>query len=466
MKLNLKNYKSLTDTTFDFSKVNILIGENSSGKSSLLKFLLLLKQSMMGFKNKSSLNIALKGEYFDFGLFKDIISFNDTNKSLTFEFTFDNYHDFYVDFVSNYLESLINNHPQETIDFFNFSINEKVKIKFEIDSNLKNHSGTTITIYSENFGEITLKSHVKDNVVFKNDVCNLLLNNKKGIIEYQSIEFEREAFFKYLKAESLQDIIKQQNNYNNEKDVLKDFFPLSFLLITQNYLENLLDRIEYLNPIHSIPKRYYILEEANLKNISADLDYIVNALSDGELFNDDTKKMLIKTLNEALNFLGIADEIKFENAENIPIVELKAKIKDFWSNITDVGYGLSLQLPILFKTIIAGIITQKKIIFIEQPEVHLHPQLQAKFIETIIKYGGNSIFYIETHSEHIIRKLQSLVKNQKYDLTKEDVSIYYFKREKDGSIISEHRILENGKLSKNFPSGFFDTSYNLAKELL
>lgn len=176
--------------------------------------------------------------------------------------------------------------------------------------------------------------------------------------------------------------------------------------------------------------------------------------------------MLIERLNEALNFLGIADEIKFESAENMPVIELRAKIKDFWSNITDVGYGLSLQLPILFRTIIAGIVSEKKILIIEQPEVHLHPQLQAKFIETIIKFGGNSIFFIETHSEHIVRKLQSIIKNEKYGLKPSDVTIYYFKREKDGSKISEHKILENGKLSMNFPQGFFDTSYSLAKELL
>lgn len=58
------------------------------------------------------------------------------------------------------------------------------------------------------------------------------------------------------------------------------------------------------------------------------------------------------------------------------------------------------------------------------------------------------------------------MKQKKYGITKDDVSIYYFKREQKGSSISKHLIEENGKLSKNFPSGFFDTSYLLAKELL
>lgn len=467
MYLRLKNYKSLTNHEFDFSRINILIGENSAGKSSLLKFFLLLKQSMMGFKNRSSLNIALKGEYFDFGTFKDLVSFNSSNEKIVFEFEFSNYHDFYVDFMTNYLKSVINNYPQVSEDFLNLTLNNKVKIKFEIDQNIKNHTGTVITIYSKYIGEIVLTSHVKDNVVFKHDVCNMLFTStNNNIVEYESVEFEREAFFKYLKAESIQDAIKEQNGSSNEEDVLKTFFPLSYLLISQNFLENILEQIEYINPIHSNPKRYFMLEEIGNKNTNVDLDYIVNILNDEEVYSENTRKVLVKTLNEAIRFLGIADEIKFDSAENIPVVELKAKISDFWSNITDVGYGLSLQLPILFRTIIAGIIPDKKIIFIEQPEVHLHPKLQAKFIETILKYGGDSVFYIETHSEHIVRKLQSLVKNDKYELSQNDISIYYFKREKGGSVVSNHKILDNGKLSSNFPSGFFDTSYLLAKELL
>lgn len=466
MNLKLNNYKSLTDQSFDFSNINILIGENSSGKSSLLKFLLLLKQSLMGYKNRSSFNLALKGEFFDFGNFKDIISFNQTSDKLIFEFEFKDYHEFYVDFLNNFLESVIKNHPQTSLDFINLSIGYPVKIKIEIDSNIKNHSGSIITIYNKYLGQITLKSFTKDSNTFKSDYCQIEYENFKKSIVYPLVEFERDSFLKYVKAESLQEAIKEQNNLEDKKDIIEEFLPLSFLLIAQNYLETFLGNIEYVNPIYSHPQRFYMLEDIGEDTSNADLDMLVNILNDEERYSDGVRNLLVSKLNEALNFLGIADEIKFDIAPNMPVVELKVKIKEFWSNITDVGYGLSLQLPVIFQTIISSFNNEKNILFIEQPEVHLHPQLQARFIETIIKFGGNNIFYIETHSEHIIRKLQSLVKSKSYDLKASDVSIHYFKREKQGSIISKHDILENGKLSKNFPSGFFDTSYLLAKELL
>ncbi|CAL2093299.1 conserved protein of unknown function [Tenacibaculum sp. 190524A02b] len=466
MKLRVENYKSIISDSFDFSQINILIGENSAGKSSIIKLFLLLKQGMMGYKNRTSFNLALKGEYFDFGNFKDLISFNKVDEKIVFEFEFDNYHEFYVEFINDFFENYIIQYDQEVKDFINFTIDNVVKLKFEFDSNIKHHSGVVTTIYNEYIGEITLESFVNENVTFKTDSCNLLFNEKGKVTEYSSIEFEKESFYKYLKSDSLLEVIKKQESNLNDKEIFIKFLPISFLLISQNYLEVILDRITYINPIHSSPKRYFIIDDPNTIRDDS-LESMVNLLNDEEIITPETKVQLLKRLNDAINFLGIANEIKLEEASNnIPVVEVKAKIRNFWSNIMDVGYGLSLQLPIIFKIIMNGIIGRGNLIIIEQPEVHLHPQLQAKFIETIIKYGGECRFIIETHSEHIIRKLQLLVKNKEYGLTHKDVSIHYFKRKEEGSQISNHKILEDGRLSKNLPSGFFDSSYLLAKELL
>ena len=60
----------------------------------------------------------------------------------------------------------------------------------------------------------------------------------------------------------------------------------------------------------------------------------------------------------------------------------------------------------------------------------------------------------------------SLVKDKKFKLKPEDITIHYFKREPTKFEVSEHKILENGKLSPSFPQGFFDASYSLVKQLL
>ena len=81
--LHLKNYKSFEDQAFDFSKINILIGTNSSGKSALLKFFLMLKQNgNLNFSNK----LLLNGSEVSLGRFEDIITDNKIDKSIEFEF--------------------------------------------------------------------------------------------------------------------------------------------------------------------------------------------------------------------------------------------------------------------------------------------------------------------------------------------------------------------------------------------
>ena len=237
-------------------------------------------------------------------------------------------------------------------------------------------------------------------------------------------------------------------------------------MIFQNFVSEEIDRIRFVNPIGTNPKRFYFQEDKKASYKLIDIEKFINVIGDPTLTEREYKER-IAILNKTIKEFGIAEEIDVIKDKLLPVLALNVKTKGFWSNITDVGYGVSLQIPILFQAIMSEKYTRKgQTILIEQPEVHLHPTLQAKFIETIIKFGGNSIFFIETHSEHIVRKLQSIIKNEKYGLKPSDVTIYYFKREKDGSKISEHKILENGKLSMNFPQGFFDTSYSLAKELL
>lgn len=120
----------------------------------------------------------------------------------------------------------------------------------------------------------------------------------------------------------------------------------------------------------------------------------------------------------------------------------------------------------MFQALLSEETEEGETLLIEQPEVHLHPSLQAKFIETILGIGNKNKYFIETHSEHIIRKIQVLVKNKTFGLQPDDVSIYYFKRVEDRFEISNHKIDMDGKLSPIFPSGFFDSSYTLIKELL
>lgn len=159
-------------------------------------------------------------------------------------------------------------------------------------------------------------------------------------------------------------------------------------------------------------------------------------------------------------FLSLQDEsLKRETEYTIDFIyeeiNLKYDSTELIKKFTTFNYKMDLVLN--FNTL-----------FIEQPELHLHPKLQSQlaelFADTINKAKIEDSIFIETHSEHLIRKIQVLIANREIDRNK--IGVYYFDNT-DGSIkVKKMEIEDNGFFKEPWPNGFFDDSYNLSKELL
>lgn len=107
-------------------------------------------------------------------------------------------------------------------------------------------------------------------------------------------------------------------------------------------------------------------------------------------------------------------------------------------------------------------------LLIEQPELHLHPKLQSQlaglFADTVKNANNQNTLIIETHSEHLIRKIQ--VSIAKGELDREKVGVWYFDNNDGATKIKEMIIEPNGFFKEPWPNGFFDDSANLSWELL
>lgn len=128
----------------------------------------------------------------------------------------------------------------------------------------------------------------------------------------------------------------------------------------------------------------------------------------------------------------------------------------------DIGIGVSQVLPVL----VTAYASHDSLLAMEQPELHLHPALQAElgdvFIESAVK--SRNTFVLETHSEHLILRIMRRIRETTQGtlpqgvtpVRAEDVAVLYVEPMPEGSIVREMPLNENGELVKAWPGGFFE----------
>ena len=125
----------------------------------------------------------------------------------------------------------------------------------------------------------------------------------------------------------------------------------------------------------------------------------------------------------------------------------------------DVGFGISQVLPIITELSART----NSVIMVEQPEIHLHPAMQAELADLLIESAnpsgrGNQVI-AETHSETLIMRIQRRIKEQL--ITPADVLLLYVDQAEGGNAsIRELRIDESGEFIDHWPGGFFDEQFN------
>ncbi|HRT29423.1 MAG TPA: DUF3696 domain-containing protein [Kiritimatiellia bacterium] len=122
-------------------------------------------------------------------------------------------------------------------------------------------------------------------------------------------------------------------------------------------------------------------------------------------------------------------------------------------NIADVGFGVSQSLPVLVALLAAR---PGQLVYLEQPEIHLHPLAQRRLagvLQTAVKRGVVTV--VETHSAIFLRELQTLIAIG--NLNKEDVAMHWFARNEEGeTTITTAELDDKGAYGK-WPEDFDDT---------
>jgi AAA domain, putative AbiEii toxin, Type IV TA system len=179
-----------------------------------------------------------------------------------------------------------------------------------------------------------------------------------------------------------------------------------------------------------------------------------------------------KTRPEWELFLDIVKSLPISKLHDLRLIDRKRGIE---VSHRDIGIGISQVLPVL-----VGALTLNGILAIEQPELHLHPALQAElgdlFIQSALKHkmGPGNIeppgsLILETHSEHLILRIMRRMRDTCNGTLPEgippigpgDVALLFVEHNQNGSgsVVRHLQLAEDGELLDPWPGGFFEEGF-------
>lgn len=488
-KIRLKNYRCFDDTgEIELKPITFLVGANSSGKSSFLKFFPLLKQSIGVKRNGVFLWLSKDVDFKDFkNTVKDgkgdiEIIFTTSNLKMNGGIFFlppNKKEKLRVSLIlssksdgSDYLKSLNINLNENNINL-TFKDGDKVETTINNET-ITFAKGSYYSFNSKNFfPDILYGTKDKDptsffyrSIFIKELYGEYFLEIKKKIQDKDFEILEKMISRHYKFINSSKNLEKQINEQLKKSDLNIDFSKLynyylhchirDIIESINNYMAELIHNSSYIRPLRFITERYYRFQNFDVEEIDSDGENLAMFLLN---LNPEDKKDFQKWTKDLFKF-----EIDTSPKEN-PYIELQ--ITDDSGNkrnMVDVGFGYSQLLPIIaiiWQSIYKNNNTEKLIVM-EQPELHLHPRFQAKFADLLVKViedckrnKKDVRFIIETHSEVILNKIGLSIARGKFSKDNVNVLLFNAQNEKMNNYIEVATYSEDGYLT-NWPIGFFD----------
>src|SRR6185437_2805109 len=433
--IHLTNFKCFNDINVETSNITLLTGANGSGKTSLI-------YGVIGaFQTKDfPFSFSPNGKYVTMGDFLEMVNQHKPNSEIKIGFNFKD-------------------------EVFNFDINS-IWIR-DKKSNLPKLKD--LHVASEMFNlEISknIKYHLKVNFPDSSDAVNqflkpeLLLNFMEGLSKQRikktpTKEGDEDGleFIRDWMQPSQKEVLLTFSDFNELDRLMRGkgmYLVQNAYISLKASLESFSNKINFISSFRLHPERtYFETLKFDLKIGKFGENYVDQIIAWESQGNDQYMELISVMKN-----LGLFHDIKSQRIKGGRFELLvKMKLNSSWSSLADVGFGISQFLPIIVADLQLG---NGSTLFIAQPEIHLHPEIQASFADYIVAQIKNKRkkYVIETHSEYLINRIRLCIAKEQIDL--KDIRTYYLDNKGSDTQIHEIRFLKNGQI-KGAPRGFFQT---------
>lgn len=463
MEIEIRNFGPIDFLKFDIDKdLHLIYGQNAIGKSYATYCLYCLLKNI---KNK-----AVGKQYHYYNKPEDN-TYEKFVKSKIKGLKLENSVDCTLDFlklVENELKDVILKGLQNSL-LNTFSSLKNLKNRYsnknyELIITISNSE--TLTIFSDNNGTLDLKfiDQLKKVEIIqkatKTTKFSLYINNRKEFGTSSEEDFIRNfIIYTFTKVNqilrkldfNIKDIYYLPASRSGLYQALNAFTPI-IAELTQNrfFMQN--KSIELPSLSEPLADYFIDLSTVDKKHINKEFSSIIKLLQSdilkGEVeYDDKTKRILYKPD-------GINLELNLSEASSM-VAELSPLVL-FFKHILNNKYASTKGHDFFFYDPYYQNMNRRKkdkgndIIFIEEPEAHLHPEVQVKLIEIFAKLTSlNLKIFITSHSNYMFNKLNNLIIKKEIDKNK--IMVYHLIRTKEGTTVnSEMKVTEDGINDENF----------------
>jgi predicted ATPase len=435
-RLRIRNFKSWQDTgELEIAPLTGLFGTNSSGKTSILQMLLMLKQTVESPDRRRVLHLGDDRALVDLGTFFDIIHGHQIDAQLGMSLSW------------NLPKALVINDPERNDLLFSVEA-------LSFDMTISQNTQLTVESFAYQF------THQDERHKF-----GMARKKKSSSRDKEQFDLVSENYHPKRRSPGRAwPLPAPVKCYGFPDEAIGYFQNTGFLPDFVLSFENMFSGIAYLGPLRDYPRRSYVWAGENPIDVGRRGELAIPALlasrSRGKVISPGLRKRrrtVEERIGEWLQTMDLIDTFSLRPlAENRREYELRVRTKQSEAEvqITDVGFGVSQILPVM---VLCYYVPEGSTILLEQPEIHLHPYVQTALADVLIDVvkNRNVQIIVESHSEHLLTRLQRRIAEE--EISPEQTALYFCAMSGGQSTIQRLNVDLFGNIS-NWPKDFFGNS--------
>lgn len=434
--VHFTNFKSWAKADLDCGRITGIFGTNSSGKTSLIQFLLLMKQTKDA--TDRAVSLELNGDLVQLGTISDAIHKHNDSGLIEISLAFDLPSDLALNDPSSGKSSIV-------------AKGRRIIFSAEVGVQKKSLVARRL---SYQLADLVFELALKNGENSQFELTAKPVGNSQS--EFRFLRTKGRAW-------QLPGPVK---NYAFPDQARTYFQNAGFLADLVAAYEAELDNVFYLGPLREFPKRDYLWARSRPTDVGQrgekTIDAILAATAVGEKRNVK-RKATLKPFQEMIAYwlrdMGLIDS--FNVAEIAPGSnrwQAKVRTRAGGSEVllTDVGFGVSQVLPVIT---LLQYVPEGATVILEQPEIHLHPLAQAGLADVIIQAAMHRRVQVilESHSEHLLLRLQRRIAEEAISCA--DIKLYFCDAPNGVSTLTPLDVDLYGNIL-NWPDNFMGDAFN------